>query len=128
MIITVKGKVSSGLGDGKRFIQLPWIKKYVQRKFGFDPYPGTLNLCLPSNAQIFLLLKKNGGMRISAKGDFASGRFYKALIAGKIHGAIVRPEVSGYPENLLEVLAPINLREKLRLKDGDELKVKVWLK
>ena len=120
--------MSSGLGHGRRFMQLPWIRKYVRRRLGFDPYPGTLNLCLPSNEEIFLLLKKNCGMRILARGNFASGRFYKALIAGKIHGAIVRPEVSGYPENLLEVLAPINLREKLRLKDGDELKVKVWLK
>jgi len=128
MIITLTGRVTSGFGEGRRFTQLLWVKKQIREELGFEPYFGTLNLCLPSDAQIFSLLDKFSGIRIPAREGFASGRLYKALIAGEVHGAIVRPEVPDYPKGLLEVLAPINLREKLHLKDGDEVEIKIWLR
>jgi CTP-dependent riboflavin kinase len=31
---------------------------------------------------------------------------------------VVIPEVPGYPEDVIEVISPINLREKLHLVDG----------
>jgi riboflavin kinase len=40
-----------------------------------------------------------------------------------IKGAIVRPERSNYPANLVEVIAPVNLRKTLCLSDGDEIEV-----
>jgi len=128
MIITVKGRVSSGLGEGRRFTQISWVKKQIREKLGFELYPGTLNLCLPSDAQIFSLLDKFSGIKIPAKKEFASGRLYRALIADEVHGAIVRPDVPDYPKGILEILAPISLREKLYLKDGDEVEIKIWLK
>ena len=128
MIVTLKGIVSSGSGEGKRFTQLRWVKKQIRKKLGFEPYAGTLNLYLSPDAQIFSLLNKFSGIRIPARGGFASGRLYKVLIADKVHGAIVRPEVPDYPKGLLEIIAPINLREKFNLRDGDEVEIKVWLK
>lgn len=46
---------------------------------------------------------------------------------GKIHGAVVMPQVPNYPDDLVEVLAPVNLREALRLKDGDAVEVAIRL-
>jgi len=127
MIINVKGRVTRGLGEGKKFTQLPWVKRLIQEKIGFEPYPGTLNLRLSSDAQIFTLLEKFSGIRISPREGFASGRIYKALIAGEVHGAVVRPEVPNYPEDVLEILASVNLREEFNLRDGDEVEIKIWL-
>jgi riboflavin kinase len=39
--------------------------------------------------------------------------------------AIIVPEIASYPSDMLEIIAPVNLREKLSLKDGDTLEVKV---
>ena len=127
-MITLRGRVSSGLGEGRKFIQLPWVKRQIQEDLGFDPYPGTLNLYLSSDTRIFSLLDKFRGIRISAREEFASGRLYKALIANKVHGAMIRPDVPDYPKGLLEILAPINLRDKFNLRDGDEVEIKIWLK
>ena len=125
-MLILRGRVSSGLGEGKRFTQLPWVKRLIREKLGFDPYPGTLNLRLPSNAQVSKMLEKISCIRISSRGPFASGRLYKALISSEVHGAVIRPEVPDYPEDIIEILAPIDLREKFNLRDGDEVEIKIW--
>ena len=45
-----------------------------------------------------------------------------------VNCAIILPEVPGYPEDVLEIIAPVNLRKKLGLKDGDTVEIKVLLK
>jgi len=127
MMLVLRGKVSSGLGEGKKFTQLPWVKRLIREKLGFEPYPGTLNLRLSSNVKISKMLDKFSCIRISSRGDFASGRLYKALISSEVHGAVIRPEVPDYPEDIIEILAPIGLREKFNLRDGDEVEVKILL-
>jgi riboflavin kinase len=37
--------------------------------------------------------------------------------------AVIIPQIQDYPENVLEVIAQVNLREKLGLKDGDAIAV-----
>ncbi|MFB3067731.1 MAG: DUF120 domain-containing protein [Acidobacteriota bacterium] len=37
---------------------------------------------------------------------------------GQVSGAIVLPAVPSYPNNVVELLAPVNLREALGLGDG----------
>jgi len=51
---------------------------------------------------------------------------FKSLI-GTLECAIVVPEVAGYPKALLEIIAPVNLRETLQLEDGTEVTVTVNL-
>jgi len=127
LIITLKGNVFTGLGDGKRFTELPWVREQIKEKLGFDPYPGTLNLYLSSDAQIISLLSTFRGWEVPPERGYFPGRFYKALIMEKVLVAVVKPEVPGYPEDILEIIAPLSLREEFHLKDGDELEVKMWL-
>jgi riboflavin kinase len=44
---------------------------------------------------------------------------------GKVWGAVVIPDLREYPPNLLEVIAPVNMRERLGLQDGMKLEVTV---
>ena len=127
MEITVKGIVFSGEGNGRRFIELSWVKKQIKEKMGFDPHPGTLNLTLPADAKIIDLLNKVQGMQIVSEEGYFPGWLYKALINGEVYGAVVRPKVPGYPKNVLEVVASVSLRERFGLKDGDEVELKTWL-
>ena len=127
MIVSIRGEVSKGLGEGRKFTQLAWFKRQIREKLGFEPYPGTLNIRVSPEEQIVRFLDMFSGIRIQARRPFVSGRVYKALIAGRIHGAIVRPEVPDYPRDILEILAPIDLRENLNLRDGDEVRIKIWL-
>jgi riboflavin kinase len=39
----------------------------------------------------------------------------------KIEGAVISALRSHYGEDVLEIIAPVNLRETLKLKDGDKI-------
>jgi len=124
--ITLRGRVFSGGGKGSLFVNLPWAKKQFKEKLGFSPYSGTLNLQLTSKTGTENL-RKAEGIKIEPKEGFHSGRCFKALVMKKVWGAIVMPDVQGYQPDLLELLAPVNLRKTLELKDGMEVEVTVWL-
>jgi len=122
--IVLKGKVFSGNKRGKRFVNLPWVKKQINEKLGFNPYLGTLNLRLTNETGVHKL-RKAKGIKIKPEKGYYEGKCFKALVMEKVEGAVVLPDVPEYPPDLLEVLAPVNLRKTLGLKDGVEIEVTI---
>lgn len=126
--VILKGKVSSGEGTGTFFVNLPWAKRQFREKLKFNPYPGTLNLRLSPEVDIEELRDSTRGMTIEAPKGFYGGQCFEASVSGKVRGAVVVPDVPNYPFDVLEIIAPMNLRKELGLKDGMDLTVTVWLK
>ena len=126
--VILKGKVSSGEGTGTFFINLPWAKRQFSEKLKFNSYPGTLNLRLSPEVDIEELRDVTRGIKIEAPEGFYGGRCFEASVLGKVRGAVVVPDVPDYPFDVLEIIAPMNLRDELGLKDGMELTVTVCLK
>lgn len=124
----VRGKVFSGKGEATKFVQFSWVKKQITEKLGFTPHPGTLNVKLSEEYfNLKNLLKRMKGIEITPTNDFCSGKCFRAYLMNGVECAIVIPEVADYPEDLMEIVAPMNLREKIRLKDGDPIEVKILL-
>lgn len=127
-ILRIIGIVFSGKGEGAKFIELPWVKKQITEKLGFSPYRGTLNIELVKEEfEKRALLEKAQAIEISPVKGFRRGRCFKANLMDKLECAIVIPEVPNYPENVIEVIAPTNLRKKLQLRDGDSVEVKILM-
>jgi riboflavin kinase len=118
----LKGKIITGLGEGQYYISRDGYRKQFNLKLGFDPSPGTLNLKLaaPFTQTEADSIEIKGF--VDEKGTFGGCKCYRVMI-GDIKGAIVRPERSNYPLDLVEVIAPVHLRKTLNLKDGDELEM-----
>ena len=55
---------------------------------------------------------------------FGEVKAFKCRVNG-VEGAIVIPKRTHYPSEILEIIAPVKLREKLGLKDGDIVEVEV---
>ena len=118
----LKGKIITGLGEGQYYISRDGYRKQFNLKLGFDPSPGTLNLKLAAPfTQTEADSIEIGGF-VDENGTFGGCKCYRVMI-GDIRGAIVRPERSNYPLDLVEVIAPVHLRKALNLKDGDELEM-----
>jgi riboflavin kinase, archaea type len=123
--IKLAGTVYSGAGQGKKFIALPWVREQLIGKLGFCPYPGTLNIrltkeSLPPKKQLETL----HGIMVNPEAGYFSGSFIKAKIKN-LECYIVIPKVPNYPADVLELVAPVNLREQLKLADGDCVSVEV---
>lgn len=123
--ILFEGTVFSGEGRGKKFVELPWFKRQVEEKLGFSPYPGTLNLFLTGkNVENRRLLEVSAGLTVKPQTGYYSGVMFRASIVA-LECAVVIPIMANYPNDILEVIAPIYLRTKLKLADGSLVAVSV---
>ena len=123
--LCLKGRVSSGKGEGTDFVTLPWARRQIEEKLGFRPYSGTLNIKLDEKSiKMKKALMSAKGAEISPAPGYCRGRIFEASIM-KVMCAVVLPEVLGYPEDVIEVISSANLRERLHLVDGSWVEVKV---
>ena len=126
--IILKGKVFSGKKESEHYLRLNWVKQQLLEKVGFIPYPGTLNLKLDKKyVKAKKLLKDFEGIAIVPKLGYYPGKCYPARFRSAFHCAVILPELVGYPEDVLEIISPTNLREKFQLSDGDSIEIEVWL-
>ncbi|MGD1968004.1 MAG: CTP-dependent riboflavin kinase [Desulfobacterales bacterium] len=120
------GKIVSGAGEGAYFTQIDWVQQQCHQKLGFKPYPGTLNLeiALDDLPKIVTLGQKNGVELISPDPKFCNAKAF-AVKLGKINGAIIMPEekVRIHAENIIEIIAPLNIKATLNVKDGALLSI-----
>lgn len=120
----IKGKLASGIGQGRHFTRLDWARQQFMERLGIDPYPGTVNVIVEGgdDEAVWARLKATPGIRIDNPNDGpfdCDGRCYRVAIEGRIPAAVVFPEVDGYPANQIEVIAAVGVREALRIADGD---------
>lgn len=125
--LLLKGRVFSGLGKGSEFLKLPWVRRQIKEKLGFNPYPGTLNIKIDEPFPLRDNSEQVDWVEITPEPGYCRGKCIKCYI-DEIECAIVLPKIAGYPADVIEVIAPINLREKLGLRDGDILTVVILLK
>jgi riboflavin kinase len=117
----IEGIVKRGVGDGRLYISMPEYRKQLQRHLGFTPFEGTLNIGITEASKKTQLISTKG---IEIDGFFSGGRTlgaakcFRCVINGKVKGAVIIPLRSHYGSDVLELIAPSNLRKKLRLKDG----------
>jgi len=132
-VIEIEGELFSGLGEGSYYVSLDSYRRQFIDKLGFDPYIGTLNLKLTSSKDRKLRheLEHYSGIIIDGFKDehrtYGSAKCFMAIVNDLVEGAVGIFERSHYDDSVLEVISPIKIREKLGLKDGDRVKVKVFL-
>ncbi|MCL7410366.1 MAG: winged helix-turn-helix domain-containing protein/riboflavin kinase [Methanosarcinaceae archaeon] len=125
--VELHGHLITGLGEGQYYIGLDGYKHQFEKILDFTPFPGTLNLQLTDlSNSLRNRIDTINASTISGFTDgertFGGGKCYPIKIED-IDGAVIVPDRSHYPDDLLEIIAPVNLRNTLRLKDGDEIKI-----
>jgi riboflavin kinase len=123
--IVLTGTVFSGTGEGRRFIDLPWVKRQIEEKLGFTPYSGTLNIHLAKESvKQKKLLESAKRLEVCPEKGYCTGILIKAYI-DNLEVAIIMPQVHSYPSHILEIIAPWYLRERLNITDESEITVTV---
>jgi riboflavin kinase len=133
--IEFEGNVVSGMGEGAYYMSLEGYRKQFKEKLGYEPYLGTLNVRL--SEQIYmnarLQLGKHPSIFINGFSDgtrtYGWVKCYRAAINdGAIRNAAVLVlERTHYDDSMLEVIAPISIKQTAGIKNGDRIKVEVLL-
>jgi len=128
----MSGIIFSDLGQAASFMALDWVQAALKQCLGFNPFPATLNV-RPRAAEDAVVWRRvrdgSAGVALApARGSFCSARLYPIAIIGqagkapeKILGAVLFPEVENYPDDKIEIVAPLRLKEHLGVRDGDQL-------
>jgi riboflavin kinase len=129
--LAIEGTVFSGLGEGAYYVSQREYKRQFERKIGFAPYPGTLNMKL-SPAEV--VKKKELEMYQptlvegfeSRNRKFGDVQCYPTTINDKVEGAVIIINRTHYDDSVVEVIAPVNLKSRLNIKDGDKVTLKFF--
>ncbi|MEM3453058.1 MAG: DUF120 domain-containing protein [Candidatus Hadarchaeum sp.] len=128
MILT--GRVVTGMGEGSYYVGHPGYSEQFKRELGFLPYPGTLDIKLDRTSVELketltkLPSKQVPGFKTSER-TFGPVKLFPSKLKGE-KGALVIPNRTHHTD-IIEIIAPINLRKSMGLKDGDPVKVEVFL-
>ena len=124
-IIVLNGRVFSGEGAGEKFLGLSWVQRQLKEKTGFVPFPGTLNIKLTKKSvQLRRLMEEKVSIRLNPPEGYCSGLVFNGSV-GELKCAVIVPLVQGYPADVLEIIAEVNIRKTLNLLDGDTVSVAV---
>lgn len=126
----MSGIIFSDLGQAASFMALDWVQAALKECLGYNPFPATLNVRpkAAQDAEVWQRVRdQSAGVPLAPAADgFCSARLYPIALLGqivqdKIAGAILLPEVENYPQDKIEIVAPVRLKEKFGLRDGDQL-------
>ncbi|MCD2201683.1 CTP-dependent riboflavin kinase [Halobacterium sp. KA-4] len=124
------GTVTSGMGKGQHFVSLSGYAEQFEERLGYKPYPGTLNVDLDEGRGRDDL-EQFEGIPIDAwetnGTTYGSATCYRAGIEADgeryepVH--VLVPDRTDHDIDVLELLAPEELRDILNLHDGTTITV-----
>ena len=122
----IAGKMIQGAQKAAFFTELDWVKLQCREKLGFVPFPGTLNLEItpPGIQCLENMSDKKWEELVPPDQTFCSSKVLPVSI-GHIKGALILPgsDVNIHGNHVIEILAPVKLRDALGLADGDMVTV-----
>lgn len=123
--IYLKGRVFSGIGEGRIYVEL--YSGLIKRVLGIEPYPGTLNIALDNSyiSAAARLFKSRPHFIIEPPApSLARGLAWRAYI-DNVECFIVRPSITIYSFDVIEIISSRRLRDYLGLVDGSVVEIKV---
>ncbi len=118
----LKGRVVSGARKAAFFTQLDWVLEQCSEKLGFKPFPGTLNIeILPESLSDAESIQEEKRIELVAPDPkFCNAQLCPVSIE-EVDAAIIIPEekVRVHGRNIIEVIAPVSLKDALNVDDGD---------
>ena len=132
--IELRGRITSGMGEGRHYISLPGYMAQFDERLGYEPFPGTLNVDLTEESvRARAAMSSIEPVPIDAWEDdertFGSASCYPVTVEAdggtyeEAHAIV--PDRTHHDETQLEIIAPVKLRDELDLADDDVIEVRV---
>ena len=125
--LKVHGKIQRGLGESGNFLGISWVNNQIQEKMRFSPWQGTLNIVLDDGEAQRILRAREAERIVAGEPGFCDAIIFRGMINQKYECGVIIPLVPSYPENILEIVAPVRLKDALGVDDGDMVELELYL-
>lgn len=122
----IKGEVVSGTKKGAYFMSQSIYRDQFEDKLHFRPFVGTLNVHVKGDdvQKVQKLLEKDIP-KIKGEKTFGDVKFKKATLNNEIEGAVIFPEKTRHSTDVVEFIAPQNLKERFHISDGNSVTINI---
>jgi len=123
------GIIFSDLGQAASFMALDRVQASLKQCLGFSPFPATLNV-RPKGAEDRQVWRRVQDEFTAMPlppidGGFCSAKIFRvgifSPVSERLDGAVLLPEVKDYPNDKIEIVAPVRVKDHLGVGDGDAL-------
>jgi riboflavin kinase len=127
--IVIEGRLITGLGEGAYYVDV--YSDRLREALGFKPYMGTLNVKVIDEESRRAIGRMRNSPPLVVSGFRHKGRTfgdvicYRVRINDNIEAAIVMAQRTHHSEDILEVIAPFNIRRALNINDDDSVTLTV---
>ncbi|MFW9838077.1 MAG: DUF120 domain-containing protein [Candidatus Thorarchaeota archaeon] len=127
--IVIEGSVVTGLGEGAYYVEIYSSK--LRAALGFKPHLGTLNVKITDDESRKAIGRMKNTPPLVLSGFTHKGRTfgdvicYRVKVNKKIEAAVVIAQRTHHSEEILEVVAPVDIRNALDLQDDDNVTLTV---
>lgn len=130
----LEGTVTDGMGEGKHYISLDGYQRQFDERLGYEPFPGTLNVAVDDDTPHRDRLQETiDGVRIDEWSDeertYGAATCYPVTVEGDAEefspAHILVPDRTHHDEQIVEVIAPVELRAELAIDAGSEVTLRV---
>jgi riboflavin kinase len=125
--IVIRGQIVTGLGEGAYYIDIYSTK--LRNALGFKPHLGTLNVKVTDDDSRKAVSRMKNSPPLVLPGFRHKGRTfgdvicYRVKVNDELEGAVVIAQRTHHSEDILEVVAPVDIRQTLKLTDDDNIKL-----
>jgi len=119
--ISIQGHIVGGLGEGAYYVEM--YQTRFKKALGFDPFAGTLNVRVIEEESRKAINRMKHTPPLMVTGFTHEGRTfgdvicYRVKVNDKIEAAVVIAQRTHHSRDILEVIAPVDIRKVLKLKD-----------
>ena len=123
--IVIEGSIVTGLGEGAYYVEVYAAK--LKAALGFKPHLGTLNVKIADDESRKAIGRMKNTPHLVLSGFTHKGRTfgdvicYRVKVNRKIEAAVVIAQRTHHSDEILEVVAPVNIRDALGLDDEDRV-------
>ena len=129
----IEGVVRTGIGQAGSFTGLHWVQSQLLTMLGASPWPGTLNLEVSNEtARVVGRVRSQSGLAkhiLQPEGEFCRAicheiELYEPGAGHFLDGLVLWPELEGYPDNKLELICSVRVRDHWQLQEGQPLRLR----
>ena len=129
--VELKGTLVSGMGEGAYYMSLKGYTKQFEKKIGYVPFPGTLNVKLNQKKHTEAVRQFDAldGILIDGFSDgkrtYGWVKCFKAKLNKSVDCELIRLERTHHDPSIIELISKRSIRKTAKISDGSKITIRI---